>query len=258
MRRRTPRRCTAALEVMEERVCLASSVGWDGPGRGAAVLTYYIGNAPSSLSQTAVTAAIRAALNAWSKVAAVTFVQTSQPNRPDSIDFTFRSLDGRGGTLAQAYFPDDVNRSRIAGDVQFDSAERWEVGNNLGGAAFDLVLIAVHEIGHSLGLDHSRVASSVMGATISPNQRFNGLGASDVTSVLSLYARAGTSTSSNTTTARPTGVTRTPAFRATAPELIVAAPAAPGSLPTFSWASWAWGQRTARASRHDALTGAAT
>src|SRR5215212_11205302 len=123
MRRRTPRRCTAALEAMEERVCLASSVGWDGPGRGTATLTYYIGNAPSSLSQAAVTTAIKAALNAWAKVAAVKFVQTSQPNQADSIDFTFRPLDGPGGTLAEAYFPDDVNRSRRAGDVQFDSAE---------------------------------------------------------------------------------------------------------------------------------------
>src|SRR5215218_4475045 len=103
MRRSPSRRCTATLEGMEERVCL-SSVGWDGAGRGRAALTYYIGTAPSSLSQAAVTAAVKAALNVWSKVAAVTFTQTSQPNRPDSIDFTFRSLDGRGGTLAQSYF----------------------------------------------------------------------------------------------------------------------------------------------------------
>ena len=63
-----------------------------------------------------------------------------------------------------------MNPARIAGDVQFDSSERWEVGNALGGAAFDLVYTAVHEIGHALGLDHSNVAGSVMARTISPNQ----------------------------------------------------------------------------------------
>src|SRR4051794_16757696 len=106
MTRRTAARPAVALEALEERLCLASSVGWDGPGRGAAALTYYIANAPSSLSQAAVNAAIRTALNAWSAVVHVTFTQTSRPNLPDSLDFTFRPLDGAGGTLAQSYFPD--------------------------------------------------------------------------------------------------------------------------------------------------------
>src|SRR5512147_3141893 len=119
MRRRTAKRLAAALEPLEPRLCLASSVGWDGPGRGAASLTYYIGNAPSSLPQAAVNAALKAALNIWSSVADIRFTQTSRPNQPKSIDFTIRPIDGPGGTLAQAYFPDDVNSPRIAGDVQF-------------------------------------------------------------------------------------------------------------------------------------------
>ena len=54
------------LESLEERLCLAASVGWDGPGRGAASLGYYIGSAPSSLAQSAANAAIKQALGAWS------------------------------------------------------------------------------------------------------------------------------------------------------------------------------------------------
>src|SRR4051794_18439431 len=136
MRRRTSTRHTMTLEFLEDRLCLAGSVGWDGAGRGGAALTYYIANAPASLSQAAVNAALETAPNAWSSVAAITFTQTNQANRPDSIDFSFRSLDGPGGELAQGYFPDDVNAARIAGDVQFDSSEQWEVGNARGGAAF--------------------------------------------------------------------------------------------------------------------------
>src|SRR4051812_28829811 len=199
MRRSPPTLRIATLESLEERLCLASSVGWDGAGRGSAALTYYIANAPSSLSQAAVNAALTTALNAWSSVAAITFTQTSQANRPDSIDFSFQSLDGPGGELAQGYLPDDVDPGRIAGDVQFDSSEQWEVGNSRGGGAYDLVLTAVHELGHSLGLDHSSVAGSVMAPSISAIQQFPGLAATDVNSLRSLYAPAD-STSPNPST----------------------------------------------------------
>ena len=129
---RNAKRHAPRLETLEERLCLAGSVGWDGPGQGSASLTYYIGDAPSSLTQAAVQAALQTALGAWAAVADITFTQTSQPNRPDSIKFTFGTLDGPGGAFGEGHFPDDVNPGRIAGDIQFDSAEVWEVGNALG------------------------------------------------------------------------------------------------------------------------------
>jgi hypothetical protein len=207
---RNAKRHAPRLEPMEERLCLASSVGWDGPARGSAALTYYIGGAPSSLSQAAVNAAIRTALNVWSAVANITFTQTTQPNQVRSLDLTFRRIDGAGRTLAQGYFPDDVNPARIAGDVQFDSSERWEVGNALGSQAFDLVQTAVHEIGHALGLDHSNVAGSVMAPTVSPNQSFSSLSSSDVAAIRTLYAPRSTvaltaaTTDESTPTTAPT------------------------------------------------------
>jgi hypothetical protein len=169
---------------------MMSSVGWDGPGRGSASLTYYVGKAPSYLGQDQVEAALETALQAWARVVDVTFTQTSRPNQRDSIDFQFVRLDGAGGTLAQAFFPDDVNGARIAGDVQFDSSERWEVGNSQGKSAFDLVLVAVHELGHSLGLDHSPATGAVMAPSVSPTARFTSLSANDIDAALSLYAPA--------------------------------------------------------------------
>ncbi len=178
------------VEPLERRLCLAASVGWDGPGLGSAALTYYVASVPSTmeLSQQEVEAGLETALSAWASVADITFTQTDLAGRHNSIDFEFSSIDGSGGTLAQAYYPDDANREPIAGDVEFDTSEGWEIGNSQGGSAFDLVFVAVHELGHSLGLEHSDVIGSVMRPTISPSQTFDGFGQSDIDAIQTLYA----------------------------------------------------------------------
>jgi hypothetical protein len=188
------KRRSLSFEHMEGRLCMAASVGWDGRGQGSASLTYYIGDAPANLglSQDEIESALETALAAWSSTADITFTQTQTRGLPDSIDFSFAPIDGKGGTLAQAYFPDDVNPRIIAGDVQFDTSEQWENGNARGNAAFDLVYVAVHELGHALGLDHSEDAGSVLAARASANQRFTALSPHDVDDVLALYAPART------------------------------------------------------------------
>lgn len=207
------------FEQLEDRRCCAvASVGWDGPGKGSAELTYYIANTPSGLSKATVESAIKTALNAWSNVADIKFTQTSTPGLARSLDFSFGSIDGSGGTLAQAYFPADVNSSRLAGDVKFDSSEKWEIGNALGSAAFDLVRVAVHEIGHALGLDHSEDNSAILAPTVSASESFTKLDADDVDAILALYAPAkasGTTTPTSTTPTNTTPTSTTPTTTST-------------------------------------------
>ncbi len=231
---RNAKRHAPSLQALEERLCMASSVGWDGPGQGGASLTYYIGGAPSSLTAEAVQAALQTALGAWSAVADIRFTPTSQPNRTRSLDFTFGTMDGPGGTLAEAYFPDDLNPPIIAGDVQFDAAEVWEVGNALRGAAMDLVLTAVHEIGHALGLDHSDVTGSIMGPTVTSEGDFTGLAQTDVASILALYAPSspGTSTTPTAPTIAPTKTTPTATRTTPPPTIPTMVPAIPTSWTT--------------------------
>lgn len=183
-----PKSRQLAAESLETRRVLAASVGWDGPGLGSAELTYTISGTPDSLSRAEVETAVETALDAWSSVVDITFTETNQTGLRDSLDLSFGNIDGAGGTLAQAYFPDDVNPDRIAGDIQFDASERWEVGNAEGNRAFDLTWVAAHEIGHALGLAHASEVGSVLRAFTTPNQTFTSLDPSDVAEIQELYA----------------------------------------------------------------------
>ncbi|XP_066475643.1 matrix metalloproteinase-18-like [Tiliqua scincoides] len=128
------------------------------------VLTYRINNYTPDLPRLKVDQIIEQAFRVWSNVTPLQFRKTS---RPADIEILFAygahsdgvPFDGRGQTLAHAFFP----RPGIGGDAHFDESERWSEYNR----EVNLFLVAAHEFGHSLGLEHSNVRGALMYPTYS-------------------------------------------------------------------------------------------
>lgn len=181
--------------------------GWDGPGLGAFDVKYYFGDmtTDNGLQASSIHNAFLVAFNAWSDATNnnLTFTQTFTANQQDSIDISFEDRDHGDGfpfstsTLAHAFFPDDVTFGTIAGDLHMnDESFSWEIGDSLGSPAFDIISVAVHEIGHSIGIGHTKQGNSgfIMDPGISSRQTFSGLTSEDVKAVCSLYLCTPTTT----------------------------------------------------------------
>ena len=92
-------------------------------------------------------------------------------------------FDGPGDVLAHASFPNPYDNSPVF--LHFDDEERWVDSET---RDVDLLTVAAHEIGHTLGLAHSSDPEALMYASYSGPHRF--LTEDDVAGVQSLYGVA--------------------------------------------------------------------
>jgi hypothetical protein len=102
-------------------------------------------------------------MSKWSNTALLSFREVSNENEAnitikflegnhgDGYDF-----DGPGQVLAHAFYP----ASDRGGDAHFDLGEKWTLWDEEDGTS--LFSVALHEMGHSLGLSHSSQKNSVM------------------------------------------------------------------------------------------------
>lgn len=70
------------------------------------------------------------------------------------------AFDGRGGTLAHAFYPH--SNEGLSGDCHFDDDEIYTIDMNADQSKRKLLWVAVHELGHSIGLEHSKLKGAVM------------------------------------------------------------------------------------------------
>jgi predicted Zn-dependent protease len=104
-----------------------------------------------------------------------------QQGDPNQADIRFGGYNFGSTTLAQGYMPPPINNYSIAGDIQFNTGQTWNVGST-----YDLFTVAMHEIGHALGLYHSGVVSADMYGSYQGTK--SALASDDVSGMRSIYS----------------------------------------------------------------------
>lgn len=146
---------------------------------------------------------LTAAFNDWSSYANIQFAQTSA-TASATIVFSLSTMDGLGKILGEGgssyYIGKGGLNSAESGSVTFDKGENWHVSGSqvVSDQGVNLFPVAVHEIGHVLGLDHYNASPAIMNAYLTANTK--DLTSSDIHGIQYLYGAALTPTASATNT----------------------------------------------------------
>ena len=135
---------------------------------------------------------IRDAFDAWSAVADIQFAEVSDDGTAfdetgaiGDIRIGAHPFDGASNALAHAFYP-PPNGTTAAGDLHFDEAENWTCDDS----GIDIGLVALHEIGHSIGLEHEiPPPDAIMNPVL--NQSLTVLQADDIAGAQAIYGPAG-------------------------------------------------------------------
>ena len=129
----------------------------------SAVIKFCVVNDPPNMSRDETMAVIEGACDKWANAIDKPFVRVDSFNQANIV-FEFAFMDGIGGQLGEAEYPPyskirNWNRSILidAYDVHRDSE-------------MDAVKIVAHEVGHGIGLKHSKIRQSLLYEFFYPDQ----------------------------------------------------------------------------------------
>jgi len=100
--------------------------------------------------------------------------------------FGWDGMDGRGGMLARAWVFFECWGEILEADIQFDQAETWSETETVPVDAYDVESVALHELGHVLGLNHASYPAVMYGSmALGTNKRV--LTQDDVNGGIAIY-----------------------------------------------------------------------
>lgn len=152
-------------------------------------LTYAITGGTLDLPANREQAIVRSAFDAWAGVTPLRFLEIGPEEGPDfRISWETRNhgdggrnaFDGPGRILAHAFFPPPCGGT-FAGSLHFDEGEQWTEDTS----GIHLGAVAIHEIGHLLGLSHSDEPNAIMFPSY--REHILELGQDDIDGIQELY-----------------------------------------------------------------------
>ncbi len=157
---------------------------------GKLEIAYFFANGTGKIAGEDEEGLVRQAFAIWAEQTSLTFTEATNRSQADIVIGWATGdhgdgdpFDGPGDVLAHASFPNPYDDRQVF--LHFDDDERWVNSNTQN---VDLLTVAAHEIGHTLGIAHSDDPNALMFPSYRGPHRF--LSEDDIAGVQSLYGVA--------------------------------------------------------------------